>query len=81
MIKPNENGLHITEGIGGVWFYHLLVVGANATALCGARIMNTSIPIARWGTRGHLNEGWCKSCASHGTDALRATGVQIEATA
>jgi len=81
MKKPIENGLHITEGIGGVWFYHLSLTSTNATALCGAKTMNTSIPLASWAVRGHLNEGWCAKCAAQGTEALRAAGVQIEATA
>ena len=81
MKKPVESGLHVTEGIGGVWFYHLSLVSTNATALCGAKTMNTSIPMASRGARGHLNEGWCAKCAVYGTDALREAGVQIEATA
>ena len=81
MKKPVENGLHITEGIGGVWFYHLSLASTNATALCGARTMNTSIPLASWGVRGHLNEGWCEKCATQGAEALRAVGVTIQAAA
>lgn len=76
-----DNQLHVTEGIGGVWFYHLSLASTNATALCGARTMNTSIPLASWGVRGHLNEGWCAKCAVQGVDVLRASGVHTEATA
>lgn len=79
MNKQIENALHITEGIGGVWFYHLSVASTNATALCGAKTMNTSIPMASWGVRGHLNEGWCAKCAVQGADTLRAAGVVIAA--
>jgi hypothetical protein len=81
MSKSNERDLHITEGIGGVWFYHLSLASTNATALCGAKTMNTTIPIASWGVRGHLNEGWCAKCAAQGADVLHAAGIQIEAAA
>jgi hypothetical protein len=81
MTKTNENALHITEGIGGVWFYHLSLASTNATALCGAKTMNTSIPLKSWGVRGHLNEGWCAKCATEGADALRVAGVTVQVTA
>ena len=81
MKKPLEKGLHITEGIGGVWFYHLSLASTNATALCRAKTMSTSIPLASWGVRGHLNEGRCAKCAVQGADALRAARVQIEVAA
>jgi hypothetical protein len=81
MKKPVDNQLHVTEGIGGVWFYHLSLAATNSTALCGAKTMHTSIPLASWGVRGHLNEGWCSKCAIQGDDALRAAGAHIEATA
>lgn len=74
--EPSE--VHITEGIGGVWFYHLSAASTNATALCGAKTMNTSIPLKSWGVRGHLNEGWCTKCGAEGVDALRSVGVHLE---
>lgn len=77
MNKSFDNRLHITEGIGGAWFHHLSETNTNATALCGARTMNTSIPLARWGLRGHLNEGWCAECAAQGDDVLREAGVSL----
>lgn len=55
-------GLHVTEGIAGYWSYHLSRQGTNATALCGARTMSTSIPLSGWGHIGHLNEKWCTEC-------------------
>lgn len=32
-------GLHVTEGVGGVWRYHLSLAGTNAQGLCGAQTM------------------------------------------
>jgi hypothetical protein len=76
-IELTSEGLHITEGVGGVYFYHLSEVGTNARSLCGAQTMNTQIPVAAWGVRGHLNEKWCAKCATQGTNALRHAGVQL----
>jgi hypothetical protein len=70
--------LHVTEGIGGVWHYHLSEAGTNATSLCGAKTMNTSIPLASWGARGHLKEGWCVKCATLGVHALQSAGIQTD---
>lgn len=81
MSKSNENGLHITEGMGGVWFYHLSIPETNATALCGAKTMSTSIALASWGVRGHLKEGWCAKCASQGADTLRVAGIEPQSAA
>jgi hypothetical protein len=67
--------LHVTEGVSGTWFYHLSHTVTNATALCGARTMNTGIPMKSWGVRGHLNERWCATCAEMGATALAAAGA------
>jgi hypothetical protein len=45
-IELTSEGLHITEGVGGVYFYHLSEIGTNARSLCGAQTMNTQIPVA-----------------------------------
>jgi len=78
-IELTSEGLHITEGVSGVYFYHLSEVGTNALSLCGARTMNTQIPVASWDVRGHLNEKWCVKCATQGAEALRSAGVEIAA--
>lgn len=72
-----SEGLHITEGVGGVYSYHLSDVGTNARSLCGAQTMNTQLRMASWGVRGHLNEKWCTKCATMGANALRSAGVQL----
>ena len=72
-----SEGLHITEGVGGVYSYHLSEAGTNARSLCGAQTMNTQIPVSSWGVRGHLSEKWCAKCASLGAEALRAAGVEL----
>lgn len=75
-MELTSEGLHITEGVSGVYLYHLGEVGTNARGLCGAQTMNTQIPMASWGVRGHLNEKWCASCAEMGANALRTAGVE-----
>ena len=76
-MELTSEGLHITEGVGGVYMYHLSEVGTNARSLCGAHTMSTQIPMASWGVRGHLNEKWCAKCATTGADALRRVGVEL----
>lgn len=44
-----SEGLHITEGLGGVYSYYLSDVGTNARSLCGAQTMNTQLSMASWG--------------------------------
>ena len=73
------DGFHVTEGIGGVWFYHVSRAGTNATGLCGAKTMSTQIPMSSWGGRSHLNEGWCRECANAAADQLRQAGVELAA--
>lgn len=77
MKQSNVNMLQITEGVGGVWFYHLSLVSTDATGLCGAKTMHTSIPLVSWGVRGHLKEGWCSECEAMGTSELQAAGASL----
>jgi hypothetical protein len=72
-VVPGTGGLHVTEGIGGQWHYHLSRPRVNGTGLCGARTMYTAVPLSTWGLRGHLNETYCDKCAQAGAAALVAT--------
>lgn len=59
-----EQDLNVCEGIAGMWHYHLRR-GTSVVALCGARVMHTSIPLARWGKTPpgyHIPESWCLGC-------------------
>lgn len=76
-IIKSVDGLHVTEGVSGVWYYHLSQAGTNATALCGAKTMSTGVPMSAWGARGHLSEKWCVTCASQASRALRQAGVEL----
>lgn len=70
--------LVVTEGISGVWLYHLSHEGTETGALCGAQTMRTSIPIERWGRtpKGyHIPEKWCQRC-----DGARLARVHGEAS-
>lgn len=60
---PEKNAVHITESIGGNWFYHVSPQGINGKAVCGARTMHTSVPLNAWGIKTHLNERYCSECA------------------
>lgn len=66
----SDSTLHVTEGIGGRWHYHLSMKGTNATALCGAKTMFTAVPLTAWGFTGELHERYCAHCAETGIDAL-----------
>lgn len=70
-------GLHITEGVAGVWFYHLSPAGINSKALCGAQTMLTQLPLSAWGVRGHLNERYCAVCEGAGREDLQSAGARI----
>lgn len=57
--------LVVTEGISGIWFYHLSRSDAVTRSICGAQTMRTSIPLERWGRtpdRYHIPEKWCRRC-------------------
>src|SRR6185312_14757803 len=60
--KPPAAPIQVMEGVSGTWFYHLGRKG-QTTALCGARVMTTQVPLSAWGHVGHLHERWCAKCA------------------
>lgn len=72
--KLAPKDLRVVEGISSTWHYHLRDHGQpsplSQPATCGARVMTTEIPLATWGTVGHLRERWCQKCAeAHGIAA------------
>lgn len=60
--------LKIVESIAGTWFYHLGTIertkcGQKVKSLCGASVMQTSIPLDYWGIKAdHIPETYCKEC-------------------
>lgn len=56
--------LYIVEGVESIWHYHLSKSGKSGQpALCGNnRVMSTLLKVSTWGTKGHLNESYCKKC-------------------
>ena len=64
---PFRESLRVTEGIAGVWHYHLAETG-SWRALCGRNVMSTHIPLDAWGKGGNpeLHESWCRECATKG---------------
>ena len=62
--------MHIVEGVSGLHHYHVAEDGTNATALCGARTMSTSIKLEDWGVPfgDHFPKRptWCSRCSHKG---------------
>lgn len=58
--------LAVSEGVAGVWHYHLSQRGQTSRALCGAKTMMTGIPVTAWGKPfgEHFPKQptWCKAC-------------------
>lgn len=56
----------ITEGISGLWHYHLSESGKTTRGLCGARTMHTSIMRRDWrvpfGEHFPKRPTWCDKC-------------------
>lgn len=56
----------ITEGISGLWHYHLSEEARKTRALCGAQTMHTAMPIADWkvpfGEHFPKRPTWCALC-------------------
>jgi hypothetical protein len=66
-IHALDENLKISEGISGVYFYHLSTAKHSERSLCGRRTMPTSIPIKAWGHyNGHLKERYCAECEKLG---------------
>jgi len=62
--------MRVVEGVESTWHYHLRddeqSPNGNRAALCGARVMQTQIPLDYWGKTPkdyHLPEKWCGECA------------------
>jgi hypothetical protein len=64
----------ITEGIAGVWFYHLSQRGATTRSLCGAPTMPTMIPLSTWGHSSHLRERYCRHCEGMAAESIQKAG-------
>lgn len=58
--------LKITEGVAGMWHYHLSCADTPFVALCGARVMGTAMPIDHWrkkfGEHFPKRPTWCAEC-------------------
>lgn len=56
----------VTEGILGYWHYHLSPEESPYVALCGAKVMHTSIDVRSWGVPfgEHFPKRptWCDEC-------------------
>ncbi len=58
--------LVITEGIAGMWHYHLSEAHRKTRSLCGARTMHTAMPLQDWnvpfGEHFPKRPTWCEKC-------------------
>ena len=60
----------ITEGIHGLYHYHLSTHDKCSKSLCGKDTMQTSLSLAAWGYKGHLKERYCDEC-------IRLSGLEL----
>lgn len=62
--------LRVSEGISGLWHYHLNTEESPFKALCGASTMHTAIQLSGWGVPfgEHFPKRptWCQKCADIG---------------
>jgi len=66
--------LIITEGISGVWHYHLSDPLHFTKSLCGKQTMKTSMPLSLWGKKSpHIPETYCVRCA----ERAKANGIKL----
>ena len=60
------NSLQVTEGVSGLWHYHLSLPTSKTRGLCGALVMGTSIPRDDWrkpfGDHFPKRPTWCEKC-------------------
>ena len=58
--------LKVTEGVSGLWHYHLSEAHRTSQSLCGAPTMETSIPLQGWkvpfGEHFSKRPTWCEKC-------------------
>jgi hypothetical protein len=40
--------MKITEGVAGLWHYHLSKDDSKSRALCGSQVMDTAMPLGDW---------------------------------
>lgn len=56
----------VTEGISGLWHYHLSTRDKPHTSLCGRQVMGTSMPLTDWqkpfGQHFPKHPTWCAEC-------------------
>lgn len=68
MKQPKQTQLIVTEGVSGVYHYHLSLAEGRGfvRGLCGSPTMQTCIPLSDWGQKGgeHLPKRYtyCKTC-------------------
>lgn len=65
-----RDGLMVTEGVSGTWYYHVSEKAKPLTSLCGRPTMVTGVPLTYWKqtpANFHIPERWCAECERLGT--------------
>lgn len=52
----------ITEGVEGLWRYHISTKGKHSKSLCGQPTMITNMTFDGWGIKTDVNERYCDEC-------------------
>ena len=67
-----RKNLQVTEGVSGLWHYHLSEPGRISRGLCEKATMYTAIPLAQWakpfGEHFPKKPTWCADCAKLGEE-------------
>lgn len=78
LVTPAAPEILVTEGISGLWHYHLSTRTQRAQGLsgCGARVMSTGMELADWGKPfgAHFPKRptFCAQCALQHADGIAA---------
>jgi hypothetical protein len=58
----------VSEGVSGMWHYHISAAEEPHLGQCGARTMRTEIPISDWmipfGEHLPKRPTWCRECSA-----------------
>lgn len=71
--KPKGRKVTVTEGVSGLWHYHLSREDEPSRGLCGASVMGSRVKMSEWkvpfGAHFPKKPTWCKVCEGLRTDA------------
>lgn len=87
MSKESADVYVVTEGVAGLYHYHVSRRSTFTQGLCGARTMMTAIPLHAWrgpfGADWYKRPTWCRACEevykvpAEGQQRRRGDGVVV----